>query len=51
MSLAWAWLDDGPLRARRYPFIYLGAVISVSRITFSHLTLFLPAFIHILLGN
>ncbi|KAG4444328.1 hypothetical protein IFR05_000202 [Cadophora sp. M221] len=29
MSLAWAWLDDGPLRARRYPFIYLGAVISM----------------------
>ncbi|KAG4416248.1 hypothetical protein IFR04_010594 [Cadophora malorum] len=25
-ALCVAWLDDGPLRARRYPFIYVGAV-------------------------
>jgi ACS family pantothenate transporter-like MFS transporter len=30
MALIWGWLTDGPLRGRRYPFIYAGAVISVS---------------------
>ena len=29
-ALCVAWLDDGPLRARRYPFIYVGAVSGVS---------------------
>lgn len=29
MSLVWAWLSDGPLRGRRYPFIYLGAFITL----------------------
>ncbi|TLD32514.1 transporter protein [Venturia nashicola] len=29
MSLLWAWLSDGPLRGRRYPFIYLGAFITL----------------------
>lgn len=29
MSLVWAWLSDGPLRGARYPFIYLGAFITL----------------------
>ncbi|PVH82352.1 MFS general substrate transporter [Cadophora sp. DSE1049] len=28
-ALCVAWLDDGPLRARRYPFIYVGAVLGI----------------------
>lgn len=30
MALTWGWLSDGPFKGRRYPFIYLGAVITVS---------------------
>jgi ACS family pantothenate transporter-like MFS transporter len=30
MAFVWAWLSDGPLRGRRWPFIYAGAVIVVS---------------------
>lgn len=29
MSLIWGWLSDGPLHGRRWPFIYIGAVITV----------------------
>jgi hypothetical protein len=30
MALSWAWLSDGPLKGARWPFIYAGAVITVS---------------------
>lgn len=30
MSLAYAWLSDGPLRGRRWPFMYVGAFITLS---------------------
>ncbi|CZT51803.1 related to transporter protein [Rhynchosporium secalis] len=30
MSLCWAWLSDGPFRGRRYPFIYLGAILNLA---------------------
>lgn len=30
MALIWAWVSDGPLNGRRWPFIYLGAFITVS---------------------
>ncbi|KAL2075029.1 hypothetical protein VTL71DRAFT_8809 [Oculimacula yallundae] len=29
MALSWAWLSDGIFRGRRYPFIYLGAVLNL----------------------
>ncbi|KAH6892539.1 putative allantoate permease [Thelonectria olida] len=29
MALSWAWLSDGPLRGRRYPFVYAGAVTTI----------------------
>ena len=29
MAFLWGWLSDGPLRGRRYPFIYAGAIINV----------------------
>ncbi|KAF2494610.1 allantoate permease [Lophium mytilinum] len=29
MAFVWAWLSDGPLRGARWPFIYIGAVISL----------------------
>ena len=29
MSLVWAWLSDGPFRGARWPFIYLGAGITL----------------------
>lgn len=29
MAFLWGWASDGPLRGRRYPFIYAGAVINV----------------------
>lgn len=29
VALAYAWISDGFLRGRRYPFIYLGAVITI----------------------
>lgn len=29
-AFVWAWLSDGPFRGARWPFIYLGAVITVS---------------------
>lgn len=31
MALIWGWLSDGPCRGARWPFIYIGAVITVSR--------------------
>jgi MFS transporter, ACS family, pantothenate transporter len=30
MALVWAWLSDGLFRGARWPFIYIGAVITVS---------------------
>lgn len=30
VSLAYAWLSDGPFRGRRWPFIYLGALLAIS---------------------
>lgn len=30
VALSWAWLSDGPFRGRRYPFIYFGAIVTVS---------------------
>ncbi len=29
MAFTWAWLSDGVLHGRRWPFIYLGAVITL----------------------
>ncbi|KIV93566.1 hypothetical protein PV10_04772 [Exophiala mesophila] len=29
MAFLWGWLSDGPLRGRRYPFIYAGAIINL----------------------
>lgn len=29
MAFIWGWLSDGPCRGSRWPFIYLGAVITV----------------------
>jgi ACS family pantothenate transporter-like MFS transporter len=29
MSLSWAWISDGPFRGARWPFIYLGAFITI----------------------
>lgn len=30
VALAYAWLSDGLFRGRRWPFIYLGAVITIT---------------------
>lgn len=30
MALVWAWVSDGPCRGARWPFIYIGAVTTVS---------------------
>jgi ACS family pantothenate transporter-like MFS transporter len=30
MAFVWGWLSDGPFRGARYPFIYAGAVLTVS---------------------
>lgn len=30
MSLLWGWLSDGPCRGARWPFIYLGAVMTLA---------------------
>lgn len=32
MALIWGWLSDGPLKGARWPFMYIGAVITVNRI-------------------
>jgi D-alanyl-lipoteichoic acid acyltransferase DltB (MBOAT superfamily) len=29
MALTWAWLSDGLCRGARWPFVYIGAVITV----------------------
>lgn len=29
MALTWAWISDGVLRGKRWPFIYLGAAINL----------------------
>ncbi|KAF2802358.1 allantoate permease [Mytilinidion resinicola] len=29
MAFVWGWLSDGPMRGARWPFIYIGAVISL----------------------
>jgi len=29
MAMTWAWLSDGVLKGRRWPFIYLGAIITL----------------------
>jgi ACS family pantothenate transporter-like MFS transporter len=34
MALIWGWLSDGPCRGARWPFIYAGAVITVSKLPF-----------------
>lgn len=34
MALSWAWLSDGPLQGARWPFIYAGAVLTVSACLF-----------------
>lgn len=31
MGLIWGWLSDGPCRGARWPFIYIGAIITVSQ--------------------
>jgi hypothetical protein len=31
MALSWGWLSDGPLQGARWPFIYAGAILIVSR--------------------
>lgn len=31
MALIWGWLSDGPCRGSRWPFIYAGVVLNVSR--------------------
>lgn len=30
-GLTFAWLSDGPFKGRRWPFIYIGAIMMVSR--------------------
>lgn len=30
VSLVYAWLSDGPLRGRRWPFIYVGAASALA---------------------
>jgi hypothetical protein len=30
VAFVWGWLSDGPCRGARWPFIYSGAVITVS---------------------
>jgi ACS family pantothenate transporter-like MFS transporter len=39
MALIWAWLSDGPLQGTRWPFIYAGAVLTVSAdvVSFTHI--------------
>lgn len=32
IALIWGWLSDGPLKGARWPFIYIGAVITVNRL-------------------
>jgi drug/metabolite transporter superfamily protein YnfA len=34
VALIWGWLSDGPCRGARWPFIYAGAVITVSKFQF-----------------
>ncbi|WVQ82939.1 hypothetical protein IAT38_005075 [Cryptococcus sp. DSM 104549] len=29
VAASWAWISDGPLRGRRWPFFYAGAIISI----------------------
>ncbi|KAK4149000.1 hypothetical protein C8A00DRAFT_47304 [Chaetomidium leptoderma] len=44
MALIWGWLSDGPCRGARWPFIYLGAVITI---VFSILLWKMPLYNHI----
>jgi hypothetical protein len=30
MAFVWGWLSDGPCRGARWPFIYFGALLTVS---------------------
>jgi ACS family pantothenate transporter-like MFS transporter len=30
VAITWAWLSDGPCRGARWPFIYIGAALTVS---------------------
>ncbi|KAH6874393.1 major facilitator superfamily domain-containing protein [Thelonectria olida] len=41
MALIWAWLSDGPLQGTRWPFIYAGAVLTL---TFDILLLKMPIY-------
>lgn len=36
VALSYAWLSDGPLRGRRWPFIYIGAFLAVGCQARSH---------------
>ncbi|KAM5354784.1 hypothetical protein ACJ41O_001430 [Fusarium nematophilum] len=29
MSLSWAWISDGPCKGARWPFVYIGAVVTL----------------------
>ena len=44
MAASWAWLSDGALKGRRWPFIYLGAVLTL---IFSILLRQMPLYTHI----
>jgi ACS family pantothenate transporter-like MFS transporter len=33
VAFTWGWLSDGPCRGARWPFIYVGAVITVGLMT------------------
>lgn len=39
MALIWAWLSDGPCRGARWPFIYIGAISTVSQNVLFYLTI------------
>ena len=30
VAFTWAWISDGPFRGARWPFIYIGAILTVS---------------------
>lgn len=36
MALLWGWASDGPCHGVRWPFIYVGAAITVSYLLLNH---------------
>lgn len=37
MAFIWGWLSDGPCRGARWPFVYVGAVITVITAALSYI--------------